>query len=182
MGPKGKGVLFLGREWLHEGTVRLITYGLLSDYTVLDESKFTEWFNSIQSMFRFRPIPGVQDDMYVTVSKKRLMRSLRQNINRMLMNKSAVEKRETEKYMDDLDDEDDSSYNEGAGNEAFEITNEHGFRQLVIVDPTDGRYTPICAQCKACVLPNRGQGMLCGSCENELLVEFEHDYDEGTLF
>lgn len=168
-GPKGKGELFLGRVWIYERTVLLITFGLLSDYTVLDESKFTVWFNSIQSMFRFRPVPGLQDDMYVTVSKKRLMRSLRQNINRMLMNKSAVEKMETEKYMDDLDSDDDSSYNEGAGNEAFEITNEHGFPQMVINDatPNGTRLIPVCKWCGERTDENRGQGMICDLCQRE---------------
>lgn len=34
----------------------------------------------------------------------------------------------------------------------------------------------VCPQCYCCVLPNRGQGNLCGSCEREDYLESEHNY------
>ena len=52
----------------------------------------------------------------------------------------------------------------------IEVTNDYGYKQLV---DEEGR--PICAQCHACVMPNRGQGMICDCCAHDFLLECQHD-------
>lgn len=55
--------------------------------------------------------------------------------------------------------------------DTIEVTNEYGFKQVI-----DEEGSPICAQCHACVMPNRGQGMICDHCAYEVMCECEHDY------
>jgi len=54
-----------------------------------------------------------------------------------------------------------------------EITNEFGFIQMV-----DAEDYPICSQCGACVMPNRGQGTMCDKCIHEDLIESEKMYED----
>jgi hypothetical protein len=61
----------------------------------------------------------------------------------------------------------------GDENQFEEITNQYGFRQVVFVEDQ----VPCCAQCHAYIMPNRGQGMICDTCDHESMVEFRHDYD-----
>jgi len=60
-----------------------------------------------------------------------------------------------------------------------EETNEDGFPQMYQVD-RDTK-TPVCPQCHALVLPNKGQGMCCISCQHDADIEAEHDrhQDDG---
>ena len=45
----------------------------------------------------------------------------------------------------------------------------------------DEHGSPVCPQCHCLVMPNRGQGCMCESCNHEALIEFQHDYDSGEL-
>ncbi|MBK6616356.1 hypothetical protein [Ottowia sp.] len=56
------------------------------------------------------------------------------------------------------------------GTPAEEVTNEHGFPQMV-----DEEGSPICASCAAAVMPNRGQGMICDQCDHEFTLHCLHD-------
>lgn len=66
-------------------------------------------------------------------------------------------------------EEDDST-------ELFESTNEHGFPQTY--EMIDGKLYPVCPCCRASVMPNRGQGTACGTCQHEDLMECMHDWSE----
>lgn len=53
-------------------------------------------------------------------------------------------------------------------------TNEHGFPQTMQHDGR-GKYVPVCSSCKACVMPNRGQGTICDTCDYEFTLHCEAD-------
>ncbi len=73
------------------------------------------------------------------------------------------------------------------GQTTMELINEHGFNDYVLVENGEivrfasGKPMPVCPQCRCHVMPNRGNGCLCDSCNHELMVEFEHDYTDGFL-
>lgn len=54
------------------------------------------------------------------------------------------------------------------------VVNAHGFTDMCELH-SDGFSSPVCVQCKACVMPNRGSGMLCDSCAHEFDLHCEHD-------
>lgn len=58
--------------------------------------------------------------------------------------------------------------------EFIEFTNEHGFPQMM-QHGGKGQYFAVCCQCKACVMPNRGQGMICDQCDHEFTLHCEAD-------
>jgi hypothetical protein len=58
--------------------------------------------------------------------------------------------------------------------EFIEETNEHGFPQTMQHDG-QGKYFPVCSDCRACVMPNRGQGMICDACDHEFTLHCEAD-------
>lgn len=59
-------------------------------------------------------------------------------------------------------------------------TNEFGFPQTYLEDEGEASI-PVCSNCTAMVMPNRGQGTICDSCAHEALMECQHDYDMGLL-
>ena len=60
--------------------------------------------------------------------------------------------------------------------ETEEVVNRYGFTDFVHRDLPD---MPICSDCHAFKLPNRGDGTLCSECQHRLNVEFELDYAQG---
>ena len=68
-----------------------------------------------------------------------------------------------------IDDEEGSSYNEGAVEGPFEITNAHGYPQVVINDaaPHGTRLIPVYKWCGERTDYNRGQGVICDLCQWE---------------
>lgn len=63
--------------------------------------------------------------------------------------------------------------------EFIETTNDYGLPQTMQYDGY-GKYFAVCAQCKSCVMPNRGQGTICDKCAHDADIEMEHDYAEGN--
>lgn len=63
----------------------------------------------------------------------------------------------------------------------FEATNEFGFPQMFQHSGTSTKPFPICISCHCYVMPNRGQGMVCGDCAHRAEVEMAHDYDTFCL-
>lgn len=61
----------------------------------------------------------------------------------------------------------------------FEGLTETGHKQTYIQSP-QGIFA-ICCSCKAMMMPNRGAGMACDSCQHEWELEMSHDYDAGEL-
>ena len=62
--------------------------------------------------------------------------------------------------------------------------NPHGFPQTYQRNShgySSAADSPVCSQCQAAVMPNRGQGTACDSCQHEFLLECQHDYDTGEL-
>lgn len=80
-----------------------------------------------------------------------------------------------EDVLDQLDPADETRFGYGE----YERTNERGFKELGFWE--NNRWFPICAQCGCHAMPNRGQGMICDDCDHQLMIEFQHDYDDGLL-
>lgn len=65
----------------------------------------------------------------------------------------------------------------------MDVVNEHGFVDCLLVEDGEvarflsGKPITVCPQCMAHVMPNRGQGCLCDSCNHSFEVECEHDAD-----
>lgn len=57
-----------------------------------------------------------------------------------------------------------------------EHINKHGFPDMLEIT-ANGPSHEVCPQCKSCVMPNRGNGMLCDSCDYEFTLHCQHDYD-----
>ena len=70
------------------------------------------------------------------------------------------------------DDDCESDWSERPEPAFHEVTNEHGFFQLL-----DDEGHAVCCQCHCLVMPNRGQGALCSTCDYDAFIESEHDYD-----
>ena len=71
------------------------------------------------------------------------------------------------------------------GQTTIEFQNKYGFIDHVLVENGEivrfdnGDPMPVCPQCKCHVMSNTGQGTMCGSCQHECDIEFEHDMDYG---
>lgn len=57
-----------------------------------------------------------------------------------------------------------------------EATNKYGFKNMYDVLNDPNCRMPVCATCGVFVLPNRGSGMICDSCEHAFNVHCEADY------
>ena len=62
-----------------------------------------------------------------------------------------------------------------------DVENKHGFKDCLDIN-CDHPYIPLCPTCHCCVMPNRGQGMICDTCDHEFTLHCQHDYDEGMLY
>lgn len=60
-----------------------------------------------------------------------------------------------------------------------EMTNEFGHPQMYQI--CDGARFPVCSSCHAMVMPNRGQGSACDSCQHEAYIWAAMDHDEGEI-
>ena len=56
-------------------------------------------------------------------------------------------------------------------------SNQYGFPQTYQIGL--GHEFPVCICCHAMVMPNRGQGTACDTCNHEALMHAEHDYCEN---
>lgn len=56
-----------------------------------------------------------------------------------------------------------------------EYINKYGFPDMLEIT-ADEHPHEVCPQCKSCVMPNRGNGMLCDACDHEFTLHCEHDY------
>ena len=61
----------------------------------------------------------------------------------------------------------------------FEGFTDTGHPQTYVQSPS-GTFA-ICCTCKAMMMPNRGAGMACTTCQHEWDTEMAHDYDAGEL-
>lgn len=59
----------------------------------------------------------------------------------------------------------------------YDGINQYGFPQTFQRSGDDTADIPVCAQCHACVMPNRGQGMICDACDHAFTIECQHDGD-----
>ena len=69
----------------------------------------------------------------------------------------------------------------GQSQTTIEFPNKYGFIDHVLVENGEivrfdnGDPMPVCPQCKCHVMPNKGQGTMCMSCQHEFDIECEHD-------
>ena len=73
----------------------------------------------------------------------------------------------------------DKPYGSEDHEEFTEIVNEFGFRQMVQWEG-NGKYQPVCCQCKVTMPTNQGRGMLCESCAAEFMAECKRDWEERS--
>jgi hypothetical protein len=60
--------------------------------------------------------------------------------------------------------------------------NEYGYPQTMQEGGPGQKDHPVCSCCYACVMPNRGQGTACDTCQSEAAMEMSHDYDMGNCY
>jgi len=98
------------------------------------------------------------------------------------------EKRMDDIHCADLDAEMDAERETarfGGEYEFYEDANEYGFPQMYQRGdsriPGDEKDSPVCPQCHAPTMPNRGNGMLCSDCHHSYMVECDHNYVDGLF-
>lgn len=57
----------------------------------------------------------------------------------------------------------------------YEATNKHGYLQTFQRSDDGTSDVPVCSQCHACVMMNRGQGTICDACDRAFTIECQLD-------
>lgn len=175
---KGKGELYLGPSYKYDHLLRAIIKSMMPRDAVLDDTRFMLWLEANKVCFKKHPMLFNTEELnwyYVTVNKKKLLRSIRQNINRLQgrvkdalrVEDDDYERQEYERFLDEEETDLNNRIESRIVSDVREVINEYGFIQSEQC-VGNGEYAPVCSQCNACMMPNRGQGTICDSCDRDI--------------